>query len=930
MARVGERYRQTPRLRVRFASFPSDEEPRYTSRNPTARLRATNQRREGWRERGESSFRDENNRPRLSYDANYKQTARVRAHRHDQWNNDDYQIDYRYYDPKNYTTQKDKGSYENDTIPRGRETRRTNSRGEIRENRYFPNKQIDYFPDNREFANSKYKRQQTHREALDDRKIRSLPRQNSHAPLSYDNFEEDFPKRKPKRKNKKRVRGRFMMEERGGEFYEEEDEIEYDSYVQEEEDERRNLQSTRPHTYSQRDTYIESSHSSPNRGRNTISYAYPAGRDIRNEQPPERVERQRDRFNRPFPKKRQKDRGGPKRYFQEQTNIKSNYTPASPRLRTAMKLMYDLIRLVHHLEKVTTKVTNNSPVTFKRLTKLLTNSIKPAMPNDTVKKLLEDNAQKWSTNAQVILEEHYEKLIDSTLVELKERTDQAHWFQAFQTATNWATKNFGRRINSEVFERAEALFTAETCNEYDRKQQEKDQRQATGIEPPKALLVEPDTHTHAPLVVRPKKGTSHIHVDVQTSPRRWEDVRTPSSPPPNRSDWSFDQEFPPLVPKPGIQPTPALPQRSPLQRARRRILAEGIEVNQEPQDQATDIATEVADTQEVTKKSFTEDFNEEQLKHYKEITDILVQEGILKRDEKIVISEEPKRTHTEAGPSTSKVEETKKSLPSLSQIQSLPLFSSDDSLDYQISEYSVSSLARITPTKVVEKEEGQKIVMRPIEGERTTQLLQIEQTEQTPQKQVTIVAPPTPKSVGRPYRHINTDRKQIDWSLNLKKKYVIIGDSNVSRIPAFNIPDLQIDSFPGAKFQHAGNLVEKATIAMEPEVLLLSFGLNNRSQRCFTSTNKEIQRAYRVARARLPHTEIVVPMVNYCDLLPIDEQRYLEDINKYIKDNLNFLQLLPVAQFQVESDNLHWTAATGRYMLEHWVQSLNLPTSSTQ
>ncbi|KAL0167400.1 hypothetical protein M9458_039244, partial [Cirrhinus mrigala] len=899
-----------------FTSPPPDEEPRvafepptarFRAHNPTARFRAQSWRRGGRRGRDDVISRDDDSRPRPPYDADYDLPARARAGGRNQWNNDDYQIDYRHYDPQSYTkTRQDKWSHENNTNIRGRAARNTNSKGEIRENRYFPNKQINYFPDDREFINSKYKRQETYRETADDRKIRSLPRQNPNTPLSYDNFEDVFPKRKTKRKNKKRVRSRYMMEDRGGEFYGEEDELEYDAYVQEEEEERFDTQFARPHTYSLRDTYVESSRSMASRGHNAISYANRAGRDIRIEQPPERVDRQRDRESRPpLPRKRQNFGGGPKRYFQKQTNNKSNYIPASPRLRTAMKLMYDLIRLVHHLEKVTTKITNNSPITFKRLTRLLTNSIKPAMPNDAVKKLLEDNAQNWSTNAQVILEQHYEKLIDSTLTELKERTDQAHWFQAFQTATNWATKNFGRRISSEVFERAEALFTAETCNEYDRKQQEKDHRQAAAVEPPKVLLIEPDTHTQAHPVVRPKKGVSHIHVEIQTSPRRWEDGRIPASPPPMRSDWSFDQEFPPLEPKPDIQPTPALPQRPPPKRVRRRIITEEIDGDQEPQVEATEMAPEIPDAQDVTKKTFTEDLNVEKLKHYEELTDILVQEGILKRGEEVVVTEEPKRTHIEAGPSTSKiapsslkVEETKKSLPSLSRIQSPPLFSSDDSLEYQFSEYSVSSLTRDTPTKVTEKEGGQKIIVRPKEGERTTQSLQIDETEQTPKKQVTIAAPPTPRSVGRPYRHINTDRKQIDWSLNLKKKYVIIGDSNVSRIPAFNISDLQIDSFPGAKFQHAGNLIEKATIAMEPEVLLLSFGLNNRSQRCFTSTNKEIQRAYRVARARFPHTEIVVPMVNYCDLLPIEEQGYLDEINQYIKDNLNFIQLLPVAQFQ--------------------------------
>lgn len=65
--------------------------------------------------------------------------------------------------------------------------------------------------------------------------------------------------------------------------------------------------------------------------------------------------------------------------------------------------------------------------------------------------------------------------------------------------------------------------------------------------------------------------------------------------------------------------------------------------------------------------------------------------------------------------------------------------------------------------------------------------------------------------------------KLSDWSLTLKKKYIIVGDSNVARIPAFSVPDLQVDSFPGAKFQHAGNLMERATVAVEPEIMIFFF-----------------------------------------------------------------------------------------------------------
>lgn len=74
----------------------------------------------------------------------------------------------------------------------------------------------------------------------------------------------------------------------------------------------------------------------------------------------------------------------------------STYTPATLSLCTTMKLMYDLIHLVHHLSKVTTTVTNNTPHTFKRLTHLLNNTVKPAAPNTKVLQLLEGNVKSWS------------------------------------------------------------------------------------------------------------------------------------------------------------------------------------------------------------------------------------------------------------------------------------------------------------------------------------------------------------------------------------------------------------------------------------------------------------------------------------------------------------------------------------------------------
>lgn len=67
----------------------------------------------------------------------------------------------------------------------------------------------------------------------------------------------------------------------------------------------------------------------------------------------------------------------------------------------------------------------------------------------------------------------------------------------------------------------------------------------------------------------------------------------------------------------------------------------------------------------------------------------------------------------------------------------------------------------------------------------------------------------TPKRNFRVKRHINTDRKMIDWSLLIEKKWIFLGDSNLSRIGEHRIPDLQINSFPGANFRHAEALMKK-------------------------------------------------------------------------------------------------------------------------
>ncbi|XP_055017975.1 kinesin heavy chain-like [Boleophthalmus pectinirostris] len=70
----------------------------------------------------------------------------------------------------------------------------------------------------------------------------------------------------------------------------------------------------------------------------------------------------------------------------------------------------------------------------------------------------------------------------------------------------------------------------------------------------------------------------------------------------------------------------------------------------------------------------------------------------------------------------------------------------------------------------------------------------------------------------------------VDWALTVKR-FLIIGDSNLSRILSHDVEDLQIDSFPGANFRHAQAILDKCIAFTKVEKLVLAFGLNCRGQK---------------------------------------------------------------------------------------------------
>lgn len=183
----------------------------------------------------------------------------------------------------------------------------------------------------------------------------------------------------------------------------------------------------------------------------------------------------------------------------------------------------------------------------------------------------------------------------------------------------------------------------------------------------------------------------------------------------------------------------------------------------------------------------------------------------------------------------------------------------------------------------------------------------------------------TPKpQICRVTRHVRTERKMIDWGLSVRKKWLILGDSNLARFPGYSIPDLQVDSYPGANFRHAQALMAKSTSQVVVEKLVLAFGINCRGQRAKETAIKQMQGAFRAAKKYFPYAEIWIPVINYSPGLPLMERNTLQMLNAHLIRNQPFIPALRNSAFHTESDNVHWTRETARAMFRHWVAYLNL------
>lgn len=116
--------------------------------------------------------------------------------------------------------------------------------------------------------------------------------------------------------------------------------------------------------------------------------------------------------------------------------------------------MHKVITLVHHLSNIEVDEQIIEPPTITRMTDYLTQTIKPALPNEDTLELLEGNARNWAYTTLLILKQHYTNTLDTELDKLTTRTS-TNWQQQFEIATRMAKRQRGKRLQPSTINIAE-------------------------------------------------------------------------------------------------------------------------------------------------------------------------------------------------------------------------------------------------------------------------------------------------------------------------------------------------------------------------------------------------------------------------------------------------------------------------------------------
>ena len=163
-----------------------------------------------------------------------------------------------------------------------------------------------------------------------------------------------------------------------------------------------------------------------------------------------------------------------------------------------------------------------------------------------------------------------------------------------------------------------------------------------------------------------------------------------------------------------------------------------------------------------------------------------------------------------------------------------------------------------------------------------------------------------------------------NWRLEPGRKVLILGDSNVQRLPPIRDSRVQVDSFPGATVYQATTIVAALT-GTYPGVrrVVLSFGVCDKNSATPETFRRNLKALTETAQARFPAARVYVAKIAYNEArLSVTEQSRLMEFNAEIGRRPYYLA--SPAPEHVRTEVL-WTPETAALVWDTWRIQLELP-----
>lgn len=163
-------------------------------------------------------------------------------------------------------------------------------------------------------------------------------------------------------------------------------------------------------------------------------------------------------------------------------------------------------------------------------------------------------------------------------------------------------------------------------------------------------------------------------------------------------------------------------------------------------------------------------------------------------------------------------------------------------------------------------------------------------------------------------KHDHFGDKLANWSLSPDKPILIVGDSNLSRLPL-----IANKSNPSRFLSYPIHILQNHTpISESVEAVILSFGLNDKDNCSLFQFRQQLNQLFDAAITKFPWAEVFVPLINFSPSMLPRFKKNIAMLNQVLHDSGRSIPLIPDEQFSMVQAGIHWTPETATAIWGHW------------